>query len=355
MKQLEVFRKIGGIIKELNEQYQYIETNPENINDLELELFVANAHFLTDHAEILNKLNQRTKAENANTKPADKVTRQLLPPIAPVVKEQQQPLPVGKPEPVAKPLSKNAEQVERALEKLKSLTAEKFFEPVVQQPKRDAKRDAEPEETQAGEATPGIDLTPAAPKDSYSFEMEEPEVIRHELVVDESMDMDEDEELPYEEIAEEEEEETPVVEELKHKEDVEERIAIELGKDPVVEPAKPELKPEEPTKEKDEVFTINQRISAQLGNANNVTEHAHAQPVTNLKQAITLNDKLLYIKDLFNGYSLAYSEAIEILNRFNTFEEANRFLNKNYTVKNNWDSKPETTEKFFALLKRRYS
>jgi hypothetical protein len=353
MKQLEVFRKIGGIIKELNEQYQYIETNPENINDLELELFVANAHFLTDHAEILNKLNQRTKAEIGKIKLVNEVIIPQLPsPVAPEVK--QQPLPVIKPEQVAKPLSKNAEQVERALEKLKSLTAEKFFEPVVQQPKRDAKRDAEPEGTQAEELTPEIDLTPATPKDSYSFEMEQPDVIRHELVVDESMATDEDEELPYEEIAEEEEE-IPVVEEPKDKEDVEERIAIELGKDPVVEPAKPELKSEEPVKEKDEVFTINQRISAQLGNTNNVTEHANAQPVANLKQAITLNDKLLYIKDLFNGYSLAYSEAIEILNRFNTFEEANRFLNKNYTVKNNWDSKPETTEKFFALLKRRYS
>src|SRR4051812_8443856 len=117
MKQLEVFRKIGGIIKELNEQYQYIETNPENINDLELELFVANAHFLTDHAEILNKLNQRTKAETAKIKLVDEVIiPQLPPPVVPEVK--QPPLPVVKPEPVAKPLSKNAEQVERALEKL---------------------------------------------------------------------------------------------------------------------------------------------------------------------------------------------------------------------------------------------
>jgi len=63
----------------------------------------------------------------------------------------------------------------------------------------------------------------------------------------------------------------------------------------------------------------------------------------------------LYIKDLFRGYSLAYSEAIEILNRFNTFEEAERFLNKNYVTKNDWESKPDTTEKFYELLKRRYS
>jgi hypothetical protein len=353
MKQLEVFRKIGSIIKELNEQYEYIESNPEHINDLELELFVANAHFLTDHAEILNKLNQRNKAENAHVKPPERLTQQLAPTPATVAKQPQPPAPVIIPEPAPKPLPKNAEQVERALEKIKSLTAEKFFEPVVQQPKRDATRDTAPEEAKAEESTPKIDLTTESPKDSYSFELDPPPIIRHELVVDESADLDEDEELPYEEMKEVNE--APAVEVAKAKEDTEERIAIEIGKTPGAEPAKAELNQEEPVKEKDEVFTINQRISAQLGNSNNVAEQASHQPVTNLKQAITLNDKLLFIKDLFNGYSLAYSEAIEILNRFNTFEEANRFLNKNYTTKNNWDSKPETTDRFFALLKRRYS
>jgi uncharacterized protein with NRDE domain len=95
-------------------------------------------------------------------------------------------------------------------------------------------------------------------------------------------------------------------------------------------------------------------ISAQM-NKGRATEPLHAQPVSDLKQAITLNDKLLYIKDLFNGYNLAYSEAIDILNRFSNFEEAEKFLNSNYAVKNHWDAKQATADKFFALLRRRYS
>ena len=63
MKQLEVFNKIGGILKELNDQYKYIEANLADLNELELELFIANAHFLADHAEILGKLNQKIKAD----------------------------------------------------------------------------------------------------------------------------------------------------------------------------------------------------------------------------------------------------------------------------------------------------
>src|ERR1700761_9747145 len=56
MKQQEVFKKIGIIIKELNDQYSYLVENENELNDLEIELFVANARFLADHSEVLQKL-----------------------------------------------------------------------------------------------------------------------------------------------------------------------------------------------------------------------------------------------------------------------------------------------------------
>lgn len=359
MKQLEVFNKIGGILKELNEQYQYIQADPENINDLEMELFVANAHFLTDHAEILNKLNQRTKAEKAEENRADKVgtkaDNKMLPPPAPIeLPERKFELPVVNIEP-SKPVEQSKAEPIRFTEPVKPaepveeqkptppakepvVASEKFFEPLVQQPK--PKR-AEPAEQPA----PHIDLSSDTPKDSYSFIMEPPEVIRHELEIDPDAlaDEGEDDEVaakPFEAVE-------PDVPQPTNAE-----IKTESTPEINVEPAPAETK-QEPTKVKDEVLTINERMSAQRTGTAQYTEQA-PQPITNLKAAITLNDKLIFIKDLFNGYSLAYSEAIEILNRFNTFEEANRFLTKNYTAKNNWDSKQETAEKFYALLRRRY-
>jgi hypothetical protein len=331
MNQLDVFNRIGGIIKELNEQYKYLESNPQKLNDLELELFVANAHFLADHAEILSKLQSRVIAE----KPQE-IAQKVDTKAENIVEEIKKVAPVTRgiiPEPIKaiEPPAKPVEPSIKPTEPKKSLI-EKFFEPVVQQPKRDLKRGVElADSSKTDEPVPHIDLTAEAPKDSYTFIMDEPEVIRHELVVDEDEDIEE---------AAVEEEDGEV-------------IVADEPKAPVKEVAP--ITKDEPAKDKDDVMTINQKISAQMGSANNITEQAGAQPVTNLKAAITLNDKLLYIKDLFNGYSLAYSEAIEILNRFNTFEEANRFLNKNYIAKNNWDAKPETMDKFFVLLKRRYS
>src|SRR5690606_826569 len=81
---------------------------------------------------------------------------------------------------------------------------------------------------------------------------------------------------------------------------------------------------------------------------------AHSDRIGDLKTAINLNEKLLFMKDMFNGYSLAYSEAVELLNRYQTFAEADAFLQTNYALKNNWAAKPQTVEKLYAILRKRY-
>jgi hypothetical protein len=319
MKQKEVFKKIGGIIKELSDQYEYLETVIDDLNDLELELFVSNAHFLTDHIEILCKLNLQNKIK----RPA-------------------------------------------VTEKSELSYQQKYFEPVVQQmkhatglmdtkpPKAPAKpveaETIKPEIIKLAEETPvpQIDLGADSREDTYSYIREEPKTIRHELILDEATNWDDDELTPAkEEIKEPEEQGEPEIPVIA--EEVDEPVeTIDLN--PVIEEVKPE--PVKTDTAEEEVVTINQKMSAQAALK---TEQQSIKPISDIKLAITLNDKLLYVKDLFNGYNLAYSEAIEILNRFNTFEEASRFLKTNYVTKNNWESKPATTEKFYALLKRRYA
>jgi hypothetical protein len=317
MRQQEVFNKIGSILKELNDQYKYLEANPDDMNSLELELFVANAHFLADHAEILNKINLHLSTQRAALPPA---------------KEEPK-----KEEPKAE---------------------EKYFEPVVRQPSklRGATNDTTDEPSSIN-----FEISPAADE-------EEPEIIRHELDIEEIPDWDEESEVEIEDepITETviDEEEMLTVPEDDHADEEEEMLTAPLNM-----PTKEDLvaeRPQQPLKEltehpenkaekpKDEVLTINQRISAQL-NKGGVTDQPQEQPISDLKHAISLNDKLLYIKDLFNGYNLAYSEAIEILNRLNSFEDAERFLTKNYVTKNNWESKQDTMVKFYAVLKRRYA
>ncbi|OOG18427.1 hypothetical protein BWD42_00055 [Sphingobacterium sp. CZ-UAM] len=107
-------------------------------------------------------------------------------------------------------------------------------------------------------------------------------------------------------------------------------------------------------------LTLNEIISQQkqAGVQNRVyqvNQSGSSDKLTDIKTGISLNDKLLFIKDLFNGYSLAYSEAVELLNRFSTYAEADAFLQTNYAVKNRWADKPHTVEKLYEVLRRRYS
>ncbi|MFZ4863036.1 hypothetical protein ACL9RF_12730 [Sphingobacterium sp. Mn56C] len=105
-------------------------------------------------------------------------------------------------------------------------------------------------------------------------------------------------------------------------------------------------------------LTINEMIHQQKRAGVNITQqfqtNTSTEKVLDLKTAINLNDKLLFIKDLFNGYSLAYSEALELLNRFNHMAEADAFLQSNYALKNGWAEKPQTVDKFYALLRRKF-
>jgi hypothetical protein len=312
MKQQEVFKKIGGIIKELNDQFEYLKTIDGPLNELELELFLANSHFLGDHVLILTKLN-----------------------------------------------SQNTE-VKKKVQKPEAPHEQNFFVPLVHTPPLVKTHDKPSETAKDDNPVPKIDLG-ASSEDSYSFMHEdEPETIRHELILDEADWVDEDE--PYEPNTVHEALKQEIIDEAVPVKEERVTSAVFETSEPLIpepvaikEPDPIVHKTTEPAK-KEEVLTINERMSAKLAEMAGVGNHgAQSHAISDLKQGITLNDKLLFIKELFNGYSLAYSEAIEILNRFGSFNEAELFLKKNYVVKNTWDKKPETAGKFYDLLKRRYA
>jgi hypothetical protein len=342
MKQPEVFKKIGGIIQEIQEQYEYLQSSAENLNDLELELFVANTHFLKDHAEILRKLNLLKQAE--------------LPLITDKPQIDETPKPV--------------EEKSPAEENKPTVGEPRYFEPVVQQ-KTIERTPFKPEvfNPPATDATPfelalpvnekpvpQINLNNGTEADSYSFEREEPKTIRHELTIDEAETWDEEEDVPWDEY-EAVKSEKPNVESAVIEPEVQVTEAeqpIPTNPEPVID-NQPKTKAEPEPSEEDKPLSLNQRIAAQLKEKQAVADQPVDAPITDIKTAINLNDKMLFIKELFHGYPLAYSEAIEIVNRFKSFEEADRFLKTNYVAKNNWEGKKVASEKFYALLKRRYA
>lgn len=75
--------------------------------------------------------------------------------------------------------------------------------------------------------------------------------------------------------------------------------------------------------------------------------------VDNLKMAIPINDKFMFINDLFDGNLREYNETIEALNGFKTLDQAAEYLDL-MKRKNLWNTSSPAFLKLKDLLERRF-
>ncbi|RZL15531.1 MAG: hypothetical protein EOO89_12885 [Pedobacter sp.] len=335
-----IFKKIGFILNDLQDQFDYLEHNPENINTPELELLLANADFLSDHIRVYIKL----AAENPLVMAVDPAGETQLPDAdikegGALVSEQ-----------ISESGSDELEYIE---------TAEELESRVDLQPKEVVFPLSEQEEPleDKNDIRPFEFILDHPVTDRFDFEDKPVEEIfdrkltEQEQAILESKKVNDQSTLS---IVSDHDEIGPEPFLLSNEEEAlqnEENDIQALDPDPIDEVLAAPGVMNEPLKDPDGKPTINELL-ARAGN--NLSASSRNVAVTDLKQAINLNDKLLYIKDLFNGYNLAYAEAIDILNKFNDFQSADNFLNSNYASKNNWSEKQATVDRFYKLLNLRF-
>lgn len=304
MNKNDILKKAGGILTELNEQYQYLSQSPDNLNELELELLSANAKFLSDHLSILLKLN-RSPANSTDTVNAE----------PPENKKDPEP---EEPEPT-KQMAGEKDKVEIEsdwkfeLEKEPGLTFE--FE-----------------EKQADKLFDG------------PLTEEEKRVIDQKTTIKVSDRKElEDEYIDFEDEVDDEIEEVQIHDSEAPDDDVYVKEVLISERTIAV-----------PVPSENPIPTVNDLLSKNIS-PQTIASQFNTRHQKDLKGMISLNDKLLFVRELFNGYSLAYSEALELLNRFDNFEAADNFLKQNYAPKNNWAQKQDVTDKFYEILNRRFS
>ncbi len=78
-------------------------------------------------------------------------------------------------------------------------------------------------------------------------------------------------------------------------------------------------------------------------------------PIRDLKKAIGVNDRFLFINDLFRGDEVAYERSIKTINSFSILAEAEYWIQRELKVKNGWDDSDEVVKQFYQLVKRRFS
>ncbi|MFZ4634019.1 MAG: hypothetical protein ACOYNO_07425 [Saprospiraceae bacterium] len=90
--------------------------------------------------------------------------------------------------------------------------------------------------------------------------------------------------------------------------------------------------------------------------AKELSEKLADQPVSDLRQAISLNDRLQYTRELFSGDQQAFEQTLNILNTLNVFEQAKLYLIDHCVQQYGWTDKSrvELAKKFVRLARRRF-
>ena len=78
-------------------------------------------------------------------------------------------------------------------------------------------------------------------------------------------------------------------------------------------------------------------------------------PVRDLKRAIGINDRFVFISELFRGDEVMYERSIKTINSFRIYPEAQYWIERELKVKLGWDESKECTRHFYQLVKRRFS
>lgn len=311
MKQEALFKKIGNILSELNEQYAYLSQHTEQLNELELDLFLANIKFLSDHTLIVKKLCGETLT--------GEVDNNML------------------------TTAENVEEIkENVSERIFDFKVDKTENAIIETPIVE-----DEVETLNAKVKPFDFLFSSENfSDDLKFDFEEKSA-------DELFDRP---------LSKEEERILASKRNKNIKDFLQSPIHVnedEVGPEPfLVAEIKEEVVAELSTAEKLNSETLSHKPSindliGQKSSTKRVNDAA-VGVVKDLKAAISLNDKLLYIKDLFNGYNLAYAEAIDLANKMTSFDAADNFFQKNYAEKNAWADKQQTVDKFYLLLNKRF-
>ncbi len=98
-------------------------------------------------------------------------------------------------------------------------------------------------------------------------------------------------------------------------------------------------------------------LNDQLGSGHTEIVHklSEATSIRDLKKAIGINDRFVFINELFRGDEVMYERSIKTINNFAIYPEAQYWMERELKIKLGWDNDRPATQEFYALVKRRFS
>ncbi len=91
-------------------------------------------------------------------------------------------------------------------------------------------------------------------------------------------------------------------------------------------------------------------VLAGLEKKANLASRFNSRPITNLRKAIKINDRIRFINELFDHDSIQYELTIDSIEQSANINEALSNIFNNH----NWDQEDETTVDFLELVYQRF-
>ncbi len=101
----------------------------------------------------------------------------------------------------------------------------------------------------------------------------------------------------------------------------------------------------------EESDSLNEKLKE---NKEELSESLQNSPIKDLKKAIGINDRFLFINELFQGDETSFERSIKTINGFSIYAEAEFWIRRELKTKFGWDLQSESVKQFDALVKRRF-
>jgi hypothetical protein len=86
-----------------------------------------------------------------------------------------------------------------------------------------------------------------------------------------------------------------------------------------------------------------------------LAEQLQEAPVKDIRKAIGINDRYLFINELFQGNEAMFERSLKTLNAFTILPEAEFWMQRELQVKLGWKDDEPLVQQFIQLIKRRFS
>ncbi|GAB3924596.1 hypothetical protein [Larkinella terrae] len=123
------------------------------------------------------------------------------------------------------------------------------------------------------------------------------------------------------------------------------------------EPVAPSMQPSQATAHLSDVSTleVNPAVNEESDGPVTVGETYYRAPIESISKSISLNQKFMFINQLFNGNAASYNEAIEELNRATSYDQARDLVSYRYAAQYLWDMSSDEVAMLIDILKRRFA